>query len=226
VDQNNHKIRKITKQGFVSTIAGSTFGFLDGIGTNAKFSSPVGIALDSNKNIFVTDFGNHKIRKITPQGNRTAGYMDGDANSSQFYNPWGITFAKDGNLYVADANNHRVRKLTPQGNSSTIAGSSAGYGDGIGSHAKFNCPIAITIDDVGNLLVADYNNHRIRKVTPQGAVSTIAGSSAGNQDGECSKALFNYPVGITLDWEGNIIVADHNNHTIRKITLIKSSFKD
>jgi len=208
----------------VSTIAGSTTGFLDGIGTNAKFCYPAGIALDSNKNIFVTDCNNHKIRKITAEGivssfagNGTAGYMDGDANSSQFDSPWGITFAKDGNLYVADRNNHRVRKLTPQGNSSTIAGSSAWYADGIGSHAKFNCPAGITIDDDGNLLVADYYNHRIRKVTPQGAVSTIAGSSPGNQDGECTKALFNHPRGITLDWEGNIIVADWDNHTIRKM---------
>lgn len=226
VENHSHRVRKITKHGIVCTIAGSLRGFEDGSGSTSKFYSPSGIVLDTNKNIFIADPSNHRIRKITPQGvvstiagNGIAGYVDGNSSSARFSSPQAITLDREGNLYVADYSNQRIRKITPSGIVSTVAGSSRGYQDGVGSQAQFNGPIAIAIDDAGNLLVADYHNHRIRKVTPQGVVSTVAGSgNAGHVDGECSKALFNYPHGVTFDSYGNVILADWSNHSVRKIS--------
>jgi len=219
------RIRKITKQGVVSTVAGSSRGFADGVGTNAKFNYPAGIILDTNKNMFVAERGNYRVRKITPQGvvstvagKYSAGCVDGARNSAQLGNCEGIAIDKEGHLYVADEGNHKIRKITAQGNVSTIAGSSGGYADGVGTNALFNRPTAITMDNAGNLLVVDSGNYRIRQVTPQGVVTTIVGSCKGNVDGEWSKAQFSNPRGIALDSEGNIIVADCDNHSIRKIS--------
>jgi len=101
---------------------------------------------------------------------------------------------------------------------STLAGSTQGYKDGIGSQAQFYCPYGITIDKEGNILVADYGNHRIRKVTPQGVVSTVAGSNQGHVDGECTSALFNCPADIALDSKGRMVVVEIANHAIRLIS--------
>jgi len=150
-------------------------------------------------------------------GNGSGGCTDGAGTLANFNCPQGIVIDKEGNLFVTDGGNHRIRKITPQGNVSTLAGSSQGCSDGLHSQAQFNWPTGIAIDAVGNLLVTD-SNHKIRKVSPQGMVSTLAGNSAGNVDGECSKALFNHPRGITLNSKGNIIVGDYNNHSVRKIT--------
>jgi len=223
---NNHRIRKVSQQGVVSTVAGSTPGFEDGIGTAAKFHNPCGIALDSNNNLFIVEYHNCGIRKITPQGvvstfagNGLYGYADGDRVSAQFYYPTGITVDHQDNLYVADTANQKIRKITPSGMVSTIAGSSRGYKDGVGVQAQFNNPSAMVVDGAGNLLVCDSFNHKIRMVTSQGEVSTIAGGSSGNVDGKCSETLFDHPHGITLDLEGNIIVSDFHNNNLRKIIV-------
>ncbi|WP_412850400.1 T9SS type A sorting domain-containing protein [Chryseobacterium sp. PMSZPI] len=223
-DNANHRIRKITPQGQVSTLAGSTSGYADGIGTAAQFNSTSGICIDGSGNLYVSDYDNHRIRKITPQGQvstfagSTQGYVDGLGTAAQFNNPTGIAIDPSENLYVADSNNHRIRKITPQGQVSTLAGSTSGYADGSGTTAQFNTPFGIAIDASGNFYIADLINNRIRKITPQGQVSTLAGSTSGYADGSGTTAQFYYPYGIAIDPSGNLYVSDHINNRIRKVT--------
>ena len=180
-DQYNHRIRKVTPQGGVSTLAGSNEGgFADGEGSNARFNQPNGIAVDTAGNLYVADTGNNRIRKITSKGEVStfAGgdedFAGGDEEAdctvglsvARFNGPWGITMDAAGNLYVTDIYYHRVYKVTPDGKISALAGG-CGYGDfadGEGSNARFNHPIGIAIDAAGNLYVADSRNRRIRKI--------------------------------------------------------------
>jgi len=224
-DQNNHRIRKITPEGVVSTFAGaSTAGSIDGIGTAAKFNFPSGLALDNAGNVYVADFHNNKIRKITPEGvvstlaGSNAGFADGIGSSAQFSNPYDVAVDGSGNVYVADYNNRKIRKITPEGVVSTLAGSTQGSADGTGSTAQFNNPISVAVDGSGNVYVADETNHNIRKITPGGEVSTLAGSTSGFADGVGTMARFSSPTGVAVDGVGNVFVADSNNNKIRKIT--------
>lgn len=223
-DTGNHKIRKITPNGTVSTIAGSIEGDADGTGTNAQFNAPEGIAIDSQGNLYIADRDNNKIRKITPNGavttlaGNTAGYADGTGADAQFYGPTGITVDNQDNLYVADNNNNKIRKVTQNGVVSTVAGNNSGDTDGTGTNAQFNGPQEITADSQGNLYIADSGNHKIRKINSSGEVTTIAGSIEGNADGTGIDAQFATPLGITLDSQGNLYIADSYNHRIRKIT--------
>ena len=225
-DSENHRIRKITAGGTVSTLAGSgTSGSADGDGTAAQFNSPRAVAVDATGNVYVADGINNKIRKITPAGtvstlagSGASGFADGDGINAKFYFPKGIALDASGNLYVADDINHRIRKITPTGTVTTIAGSTSGSDDGDGINAKFHSPRGVTLDAAGNIYVADAGNHRIRKITPAGTVSTIAGSTVGVTEGIGTAAKFNGPAGIAVDASGNIYVADDENERIRKIT--------
>jgi len=145
-----------------------------------------------------------------------AGYVDGEATAAMFRNPYGITIDKEENLYVTDFGNHLIRKITSTGKVTTLAGSVRGTLDGNASAAQFYSPTGVTLDDNGILLISDYCNHKIRKLT-QGIVTTIAGSSAGYVDGPCSEALFRQPTDIVVDNHGNIIVTESGNHLIRRI---------
>jgi len=223
-DFDNHKIKIISPEGEVSTLAGSTKGFVDGPATTAKFHRPMGIVLDKIGNVFVTEVNNHKIRKISPSGEVTTlaggelGFADGNGVAAQFARPHGLAIDHDNNLYVADTDNNRIRKISPFGVVSTLAGSEEGFEDGAVKDAKFNRPMDIVFDQDHNLYVAEFGNNCIRKITPDGMVTTLTGGIEGFQDGVLAEAKFNSPFGLTIDPLGNLYVAEFNNHKIRKIT--------
>jgi len=225
-DTLNNRIRKITPEGVVSTLAGSTSGFADATGTAAKFDRPQGVAVDSSGNVYVADYSNNRIRKITSAGvvttlagDRAEGDANGTGTAARFHSPSGVAVDSSGNVYVADRSNHRIRKITPEGVVSTLAGTATpGHVDTRGTEAKFNFPERVAVDSSGNVYVADTNNHRIRKITPEGEVTTLAGSTRGFADGAGTKAWFDEPIGVAVDSSGNVYVADSYNHRIRKIT--------
>jgi sugar lactone lactonase YvrE len=224
-DVADPRVRKITSAG-VSTYAGADEeGFLDGDADTAQFREEIAIAADTAGNIYMADAQNNRIRKIsvsgkvsTVAGSNTAGFREGSGGTAQFNFPDGIVVDKQGNLYVSDASNSRIRKITPDGRVSTFAGSGiSGHEDGDAGIARFDYPMDMVIDSAGNLYVLDIS--RIRKVSPEGAVSTIAGSTDGYVDGDGSTAKFYTPAGLGIDAQGNIYVADTNNNRIRKISF-------
>lgn len=211
----------------VETFSGATTaGSVDGPVATALFRNPEGVAIDANGRLIVTDRGNNRIRMIAGgntspiAGNTAAGYTDATGDAAQFKLPWKAAADAAGNIYVADRDNHAIRKITPAGAVSTLAGGGgAGYADGKGAAAKFNQPLDVTVDADGNVYVADNLNHRIRKVAPDGTVTTLAGSgTAGFANGTGTAAQFKNPSGLDIDKEGNILVADRLNHRIRKVT--------
>jgi surface protein len=224
-DRGNNRIRKITVNGVVTTIAGSIFGFSDGNGTSAQFNGPSDIALDAAGNIYVADTFNHRIRKITPVGEvttlagSTRGYVDGIGNAAQFNTPFGIAIDRLGTIYVADTSNNKIRKISSSGVVTTLAGSNFGFLDGNVSVAQFGSPYRLELDETGSIYVSDSNNHRIRKISTSGVVTTIVGTTSGFAEGDASSAKFSLPYGISLDPSGNLYVADYGNSRIRKITI-------
>ncbi|MGL2963304.1 T9SS type A sorting domain-containing protein [Flavobacterium sp. RSB2_4_14] len=223
-DSSNHKIRKITPAGVVSTFAGSTQGYTDDTGDAAQFNTPTGVATDATGNVYLGDLFNYNIRKIiqaaevSTLAGSTIGYADGPGDMAQFSAPWGVAIDAVGNVYVADISNDNIRKITPAGVVSTLAGFGQGFADGIGAAAKFCQPRGVATDSAGNVYIADTCNSKIRKITPAGEVSTLAGSTAGFADGTGATAQFNQPFGLTTDSAGNVYVADTLNNKIRKIT--------
>ena len=232
-DSSNNTIRKITPSGSVSTLAGSsgTAGKADGTGASAQFNQPAAVTVDSAGNVYVADTGNSTIRKITSSGvvstlagsSSNRGSVDGVGSAASFNAPAGVAVDGSGNLYIADTFNATIRKITSAGVVSTLAGQAASRGeaDGIGGAARFNYPNGITLDATGNLYVADTYNDTIRKVTPDGIVTTIAGSAgiSGSSDLTGIYALFNQPTGVAGDSSGNLYVADAANSTVRKISV-------
>jgi streptogramin lyase len=227
-DSGNNKIRKITPSGTVTTLAGSgAAGSADGTGSAASFSTPYGVEIDISGNVYVGDFGSNKIRKITPlgvvttiAGSGTVGSTDGTSLTATFNGPRGVAIDASGNVYVGDSTNNKIRKITPSGTVTTLAGSGAvGSTDGTGTSASFNSPRRVAADAEGNVYVADTNNSKIRKITPLGEVSSLAGSGIiGSTDGIGSMASFNLPRSVAVDALRNVYVGDANNNKIRKIT--------
>ena len=227
LDISDPRIRKVSPAAVVSTYAGTaTPGFADGLAATAQFrASEGGIVADAEGNIYVADFNNQRIRKISIAGQVTtiagtgvSGFKNDNGEKAQFNNPGGIVIDKSGNLYVADGLNYRIRKITPNGQVSTFAGSGTpGNTDGSAAVAQFIYVSDIVIDAKGNLYVTDDN--RIRKISQLGVVSTIAGSDAGYADGDGASAKFDSPTGLGIDAQGNIYVADAANNRIRKISF-------
>jgi sugar lactone lactonase YvrE len=199
----------------VSTVAG------DG------FSDPFGVAIAGDGTVYLSDAGeSNRIRRIAPDGTVTTlaggteGFADGAGSAASFNTPSGLALDAAGNLYVADTSNNRIRKITSEGVVSTVAGDgTAGYADGPAAQARFDGPIGITVDTKDNVFVADTYNDRIRKISPDGQVSTVAGRGGpGYADGEAATALFDTPCGIVVTADGTLIVADTGNFRLRKIT--------
>jgi len=230
-DVDNHTIRKVTPAGIVTTLAGTAgvMGSADGTGAAASFRDPGGVATDGADNVYVADSGNNTIRKVTPAGVVTTlagtpgvgGSADGTGAAASFENPHNLATDSAGNVYVADTSNDTIRKITPAGVVTTLAGTPgvAGFADGTGSAASFNLPTAVAVDSLGNVYVADGLNDTIRKITPGGVVTTLAGTAevTGSADGTGAAARFYYPGGVATDSAGNVYVADTQNDTIRKI---------
>jgi sugar lactone lactonase YvrE len=217
----------------VSTLAGQplTSGSSDGTGSAARFDFPSGVAADNAGNLYVADTDNHTIRKIVASTGVVttfagaagiSGDADGTGSAARFNNPSGVAVDGTGNVFVADTLNHTLRRVTSVGVVTTLAGSPGVVGsvDGTGTDARFQGLQGLTIDGGGNLYIADTNNHTVRKfVLSTGVVTTVAGlaGNSGSADGLGSLARFNFPSGVAVDSEGNLFVADTENHTIRKI---------
>lgn len=229
-DQANNMIRKVSVSGNVSTLAGNLIaGHANGKGSAASFDNPFGIAIDASDNIFVADFGNNLIRKITPDGVVTTwagsgqiGFDDGVGTNATFNGVTGLAFDHSGNLYVSD-NHNLIRKITPDRKVTTISGivqnAGPGFADGIGLNANFHFPYGIVADAANNIYIADSYNNMIRKMTPHVVVTTFAGQlQPGTALGTGGAAQFYHPSCIAIDAKGNFYVTDTDNNTLKKIT--------
>jgi sugar lactone lactonase YvrE len=237
-DHSNETIRVITPAGVVSTLAGDpgVVGTNDGVGAQAQFNGPHGIALDSAGNVFVTDIYNDTIREITPGGMVTtiaglagvSGWRDGNGTNALFADSWGVAVDSAGNLFVSDTGNFVIRKITPVGTNwivSTIAGLPGfpGSSDGTNNKARFFEPDGLVVDGAGDIFVADESPQTdcIREITPVGTnwvVTTIAGHGGqGFQDGIGTNAFFQGPTDVARDTNGNLYVTDIGNQVIREI---------
>jgi sugar lactone lactonase YvrE len=229
-DSYNHTIRKMTPATVVTTVAGTAGvpGITDATGGAARFNYPTGVAVDSATNVYVADQGNHTIRMITPSGVVTTlagsagqnGSDNGFQNFARFTYPYGVAADAGGNVYVADTGNQMIRKILAGGFVTTLAGSAgfSGGADGNGASAQFSQPSALALDSAGNIYVADTFNSTIRKVTPGGDVTTLAGSAGqnGSTNGVGTAARFSYLSGIALDGAGRIVTGDTSNNRISK----------
>jgi len=228
-DRKNHRIRKVSAGGVVSTFAGSgAIGGTDGPALTATFNEPWGIACDTLGNVYVVDTKNYKIRKIdnagmvtTVAGTGVFGTTNGNVTFASFGFPVGITVTPNGyTIYVSDYNTHVIRKIE-NGQVSTIAGTVfiSGMNNGAGATATFNHPYGLSMANNGDVLIADEWNSMLRRMTPSGNVSTIAGTGIpGVIDGSALSAQFKFPSSISSDGFGNIYVADVLSHTIRKLS--------
>jgi sugar lactone lactonase YvrE len=237
-----------------TTLAGRAgiAGSADGTNSAARFNVPCGLAVDSSGNLYVADFSNNTIRKVTSVGTNwvvttlaglagIAGSVDGTNSGARFYEPVGVALDMSGNLYVSDALNNTIRKVTPVGTNwvvTTLAGRAgvSGSADGTNGAARFNGPCQLALDSTGNLYLTDFFNNTIRKVAPVGTnwvVTTLAGmpgytggetGNSGSADGTNSVARFNWPWGVAVDSAGNVYVGDQINYTIRKVTPIGTNW--
>jgi hypothetical protein len=229
-----HSVYKVSPSGNLLVFAGSgntqVSGSVDGIGPSARFNNPRALAVDATGTVYVADAGNNSVRKISPAGvvttlagaAGTRGWDDGVGGSARFDNPQGIAVDAKGNVFVADTNSRTIRKITADGTVTTFAGLGyvTGSADGTGLAARFDQPQGIAVDASGTIYVADTSNHTIRRITPTGEVTTLAGSptNRGEADGVGNLARFFAPQALAVDATGTLFVADSLNSTIRKVT--------
>jgi streptogramin lyase len=227
-DEYNNQIRKISPTGFVSTLAGNgNTGSSNGAGTAASFYYPTGVAVDVAGNVYVADWNNNMVRMIDPlgvvttlAGNGIAGYPNGPVPGANLDYPYGIAIDATGNLYVGSEGLNLIEKISPSGVVVTLAGKEGDIGDANGtvSEASFFSPLGVAVDAAENVYVADYGNNLIRKISPSGDVSTLAGSGAYGSTNSTATASFNSPNGVAVDDIGDIYVADYFNNVIRAIS--------
>jgi len=243
-DTRNERIRKVDTWGIITTVAGNGTRGCSGDGgpaTNASLRWPWGVALDANGNLYIADMDNHRIRKVdtsgiitTVAGNGTYGYSGdgGPATNTSLWGPYGVAVDASGNLYIADQGNYRIRKVDTWGIITTVAGNGTyGYsGDGgPATNASLWLPSDVAVDTSGNLYIADYGNHRIRKVDTSGIITTLAGNGTASYSGDggpATSASLQHPWGVALDANSNLYIADWGNHRIRKVSLANTTIGD
>lgn len=222
-----------TNGGVVTTLAGlsGTSGAVNGTGSAARFNTLFAVVVGAGGNLYVTESGNHVIRKITPQGVVTtyagligsSGLVNGPLATARFNNPGGLAQDADGNLYVADRGNFLIRKITPQGVVSTFAGTPGVQGDGNGTgvgNATLRFIAHMAFDLAGNLYAVESGNGTIRRITPGGTVSLFAGvpgSNTSSTNGPALSATFWLPLGVAVDAAGTVYVSESIGRVIRKI---------
>jgi uncharacterized protein (TIGR03437 family) len=234
-DSSNGRIRKISPQGLITTAVGGGTGVGDGgPATGALLVSPQGLFFDGIGNFYIADPSDHRVRRVDPQGTITtvAGNgsrsYDGDgsrAASTGIGAPAGVNVDASGNFFIADTYYNRVYKVNSQGIISRVAGTQAGWGGfsgdgGPATQAQLRYPSAAVADAAGNLYIADTDNHRIRRVSPQGTITTVAGvgtPASSGDGGQATNAAVNGPTGLWLDGSGNLYIADTKNNRIRKL---------
>ena len=232
-DRDNHRVRRVSSGGTITTFAGrSHFGGDGGPATAAQLDFPFGVAVDSADNVYIADWGNHRIRKVngggivtTIAGNGSFGNSGdgGPATSAQLSGPIDVAVDGAGNVYIADFTNDRVRKVTPAGTITAFAGTgTAGFsGDGgPATSAQLNSPTGLEVDDAGNVYVADIGNNRVRRITPGGTITTVAGSATAGfcgDGGPATSACLNDPIDVAIDDSGNMFIAEYGGHRVRRV---------
>ena len=243
-DTGNNLVVKISSTGILTVVAGNGIRGFSGDGgpaTSASLNQPSSVAVDTAGNLYIVDKDNQRIRKVTPGGTITTVAGNGDfgftgdggpATSASLNFPRGVAVDADGNLYIADTYSNRIRKVTPGGTITTVAGSGSadpgagGFsGDGgPATSASLNFPTSAALDALGNLYIADLGNHRVRKVTPGGTITTVAGSGPpgafSGDGGSATSASLNLPSGVAVDAAGNLFIADLINERVRKVDAI------
>jgi sugar lactone lactonase YvrE len=229
-DLANNRVRKVSPDGMISTVA--------------RLTGPAHLALDQAANLFIKEAGAYRVRKLSPAGLLTtvagtgqAGFSGdgGPATEARIQGPGGVAVDAAGHLYIADYNNHRIRKVSPDGLITTVAGSGpTGLGKGVSTgdgglatEARLNGPLGLALDRSGNLFFAESGEptaanggYRVRKVSPDGIISTVVGSDApgfSGDGGPATQARLNVPTGVAVDTEGNLFIADRDNYRIRKV---------
>jgi sugar lactone lactonase YvrE len=225
-DTGNNRIRMVDAGGIITTVAGSTAGFSGdgGLATSAQLVLPVDVNVDGSGNLFIADQGNYRIRQMNPAGviSSVAGTTDDgrSAASAQFFFPNTVAADGAGNVFVADTDIHRIRKITPSGIITTVAGNGSFGLSGDGgpaTSAQLYYPAGVAVDGADNLFIADTRNERVRKVTPGGIITTVAGGGTGGDGGPASQAKILEPAGVAVDGAGNLFIAETGANRIRQV---------
>ncbi|RKT54564.1 RICIN domain-containing protein [Saccharothrix australiensis] len=238
-DYANHRVRKVAPDGTITTVAGTGtagYGGDNGPATAAALKSPMGVALDSAGALYIADRDNHRVRKVTADGRITTvagtgaagfGGDDGPATAAALKSPTRVALDSAGTLYLADSGNHRLRKVTPDGTITTVAGTgtAGSSGDnGPAANATLNNPFGIAVDHDGTLYLADFDNHRVRRITPDGTITTVAGTGTAGSSGDngpATAAQLKNPQDVALDSAGALYLAEAHNHRVRRVVTAR-----